>query len=113
METVQTQLPVILAQQVQQIIPSNKTLNQILIEAVQLWLNVQHQKTIKHEEEKALHFLRQSGLVMSQEKQSAFVQSIKTTLEIDEKPNRVEVEAALSNFNPPLSEEIIVMREEK
>ncbi len=112
METVQIQLPVTLAQQIQQTKPSDKTVEQIFTEAVQLWLNVQQQKIIKTEAEKTLQFLRQSGLVMSQERQSAFAQSVKATLETNEKPDRVEVEAALANFTPPLSEEIIAMREE-
>ena len=50
---------------------------------------------------------------MSQERQSAFTQSVKTTLETNPNPNRVEVEAALANFVPSLSTEIMAMRGEK
>ena len=78
-----------------------------------MWLNAQQQKTRGTEAEKTLQFLRHTGLVMSQERQSAFAQSVKATFETNEKPERAAVEAALANFDSPLSEEILAMREEK
>lgn len=111
MDTVQIHLPSTLAQQMQQTLPPDKTLDQIFVEAVQLWLTLQEQKTAKADADKALAYLRQTGLVMSQEQQSAFARSIKATLETTEKPDRTQVEATLANFSPLLSEEIIALRE--
>ena len=56
METVQIQLPTTLAQQIQQTMPLGKTLDQIFIEAIQLWLNIQQQRIVETEAEKTLQF---------------------------------------------------------
>ena len=112
MEMVQVQLPAELVRQIQETVPSSKTLEQIFAEAIQMWLDRQQQQKARTEAEKALRFLRQAGLVMGEEKQHAFAQSLRTTLEVDERPDREEVEAAMANLNPPLSQEIITLRGE-
>jgi len=110
MDMVQVQLPATLVQQVKQTAAADKALEQVLVEAVQMWLDNQHQKQIEAEAEQALSFLRKTGLVMNAERQHSFAQSIAALLEIDEEPSRAEIEAALANLEPPLSEEIIMMR---
>jgi hypothetical protein len=109
-EIVQLQLPVMLLQQVQETNILNKSLEQILIESIQLWLDNQRVNKAKVEMSSATQFLREIGLVMSREQQTKFVQSIKPQGEL---PLRAEVEAVLADFNPMLSEEIIAMRGER
>jgi hypothetical protein len=113
METIEVQLPATLVRQVQKVIASDKPIEQALAEAVQLWLDRQHQLSGPTEAEQALLFLRQAGLVMSAERQHALVEAIKATLDVTESSNREEIEMALAGLNPSLSQEIITMRGER
>lgn len=113
METIEVQLPAHLIRQVQQHIAPDEPIEQALAQAVQLWLDRQDQAVAPSEAEQALQFLRQSGLVMSAERQHALAQAIKSTLDATESLNRAELETVLAGLNPPLSEEIIAMRGER
>jgi hypothetical protein len=112
MEMVQVQLPVKLVRRVEQTIPPGQALEQVLAEAIETWLDSQQPAQAAAEAAQALLFLREAGLVMSAERQQAFAQAIRATLEPTENPIREEVEAALIHLTPPLSAEIIALRGE-
>lgn len=112
MKTIEVQLPAHLIRQVQQHIAPDEPIEQVLAQVVQLWLDQQDQPAAPTEAEQALQFLRQSGLVMSAERQHALAEAVKSTLDVTESPDRVELETVLAGLNPPLSEEIIAMRGE-
>lgn len=111
METVQIQLPLALVQQIQQEIPSDETLNQIIAEAIQMWL--ERRREGKDERENALRALRRAGVVMDSERQRALAEAMMAPLPLKKAPTPVQVEASLSRLKVPLSEEIIAMRGER
>lgn len=67
METVEIQLPSTLVQRIQQEASLDETLNQVVAEAVQMWLEKRQKE--KGEKGKALQALRQAGVVMPAEKE--------------------------------------------
>jgi Arc/MetJ-type ribon-helix-helix transcriptional regulator len=111
METVQIQLPHTLVQRIQQEVSSDETLNQVVAEAVQMWLERRQKGKVKKGE--ALQTLRQAGVVMSAEKQRASAEAMMAKLPLEDTPSRLRVEASLAGLKVPLSEEIIAMRGER
>jgi hypothetical protein len=110
MESVQLELPPDLLQQVRQEIPSEAALSQVVTEAIHMWLEKRLSERSK--QERALQKLRDSGLVMTLEKQRAMADSMMSPLHLGGKPGREELEAVLARLKVPLSEEIISMRGE-
>jgi len=111
METVQVQLPMPLAQRVRQASRSGEALNRVVAEALEQWLDHEHEE--KADREQILKTLREAGLIMSSERQRAFAETMLNALPFRPAPNRERVEAALAKFQVPLSEEIIAMRGER
>ena len=111
METVQIQLPLALVQQIQQEIPSDKALSQVIAEAIQMWL--ERRREGEGERGDALRTLRQAGVVMNSERQRALAKAMMASLPLEEAPTRAQVEASLAKLKVPLSEEIIAMRGER
>lgn len=111
METVQIQLPLALVQQIQQEIPSTEALSQVIVEAVQMWL--ERRREGKSEREDALQILRQVGVVMGSERQLALAEAMMAPLSLEEAPTRAQVEDSLAKLKVPLSKEIIAMRGER
>jgi hypothetical protein len=111
METVQIQLPLALVRQIQQEIPSDETLSQIIAEAIQMWL--ERRREGKDERGDALQTLRQAGVVMGSERQRALAEAMMAPLPLKEAPTRARVEDSLAKLKVPLSEEIIAMRGER
>lgn len=109
METVQIELPPLLAQRLRQEI-SHKALSQVVTEALQFWLEKRSEKKFDKNQTQTL---RQAGLVMDSERQHAFAESLLNKLPVQRVPTRAEVEAALANLRVPLSEEINTMRGER
>ncbi len=109
METIQIQLSPTLVQQIQWAAPSGKTLNQIVAEAIQMWLERQREE--KNTQESVLQVLRQAGVVMTSERQRTLAKAMMAPLSLEETPTRAQVEASLAKLKVPLSEEIIAMRE--
>jgi|SRR4029453_815986 hypothetical protein len=110
MESVQLELPPDLLQQVRQEIPSEAALSQVVTEAIHMWLEKRLSERSK--QERALQKLRDSGLVMTLEKQRTLADAIIRPLNLGEMPGREDLEAALARLKVPLSEEIIIMRGE-
>jgi len=110
MESVQVELPSDLLQQVRQEIPSDAALSQVVAEAIHMWL--EKRLSEKSRRERVLHTLRESGLVMTLEKQQALADAMMGPLHLAEMPNREDLERVLARLKVPLSEEIIVMRGE-
>ena len=116
METVQIQLSHTLVEQIQlEMSPaealSTEALNQVVADAIGLWLEKQQEK--KAAKSKALQLLRQAGMVMDAEWQRASAASMLTPLSgKGEMPSHAQVEAALAKVKTPLSEEIIAMRKD-
>jgi len=110
METVQIQLPLPLLQRINQAISSKVTLNQIITEAVQMWLTTRHNEEAHNE--KMSQLLREAGLVMPPEKQHALAETMLNRLSFVGTPTFAQVESSLSKLKVPLSEEIISMRGE-
>ncbi len=111
METVQVQLPPELVQRLRKELPADAALSQIVVEAVQMWL--EKRRTEKAQKAQGLHILRQAGLAMDGARQRALVDAIMPTLRAEEAPSREQVEAALARLKVPLSEEIMAMRGER
>ena len=111
MEAVQVQLPSELVHRLRQEIASDEALNQVIVEAVQMWLDKRH--TEKAQKERALRLLREAGLVMDETRQQALADAMMPTLRAAEALSREQVEAALSRLKVPLSEELIAMRGER
>jgi hypothetical protein len=110
MESVQVELPSDLLQQVRQEIPSHTTLSQVVAEAIHMWLEKRVLERSK--QERALQKLRDSGLVMTLEKQRALADAMMSPLHLGGKLGRKELEAVLARLKVPLSEEVIIMRGE-
>ncbi len=109
METIQVQLPKKLAQRLRQEIPEDKALDHALVEAVQLWLAEREKKST--DKERALHALRQAGLLMPSERQHAMAEAVLRTLPQRALPaDRMQVRTNLAKLKTPLSEEILAMR---
>ena len=110
MESVQVELPSDLLQRVRQEIPSDAALSQIVAEAIHLWL--EKRLSEKSRRARVLDTLRESGLVMTLEKQQALADAMMSPLHLAEMPNREDLESVLARLKVPLSEEIIDMRGE-
>jgi hypothetical protein len=110
MESVQLELPSDLLQQVRQEIPSEAALSQVVTEAIHMWLEKRLSERSK--QERALQKLRDSGLVMTLEKQRALADAMISPLHLGGNLGREELEAVLARLKVPLSEEIIIMRGE-
>ena len=108
MESVQLELPSDLLQQVRQEIPSEAALSQVVTEAIHLWLEKRLSERSK--QVRALQKLRDSGLVMTLEKQRTLADAMMSPLHLGGKPGREDLEAILARLKVPLSEEIIVLR---
>ena len=111
METVQVQLPPKLVQRLRQELPADAALSQIVVEAVQMWL--ENRRIEKAQKAQGLHILRQAGLAMDGARQRALADAIMPPLRAEEVPSREQVEAALARLKVPLSEEIMAMRGER
>jgi len=111
METIQIQLPLALVQQIQQEMPSDEALSQVIADAIQMWL--ERRSEGKGEKRDALRTLRRAGLVMDSERQRALAEAMMAPLPLKEAPTRAQVEASLAKLKVPLSEEIIAMRGER
>jgi hypothetical protein len=110
LESVQVELPSDLLQQVRQEIPSDVTLSQAVAEAIQVWL--EKRLSEKSRRARVLQTLRESGLVMTLEKQRALADAMMSPLHLGGKPGREDLEDVLAHLKVPLSEEIIIMRGE-
>ncbi len=110
MESVQVELPSDLLQQVRRQIPSDAALSQVVAEAMYMWLEKRLSERTR--KERVWHTLRESGLVMTLEKQQALADAMMSPLHLGETPNREALETVLARLKVPLSEEIIVMRGE-
>jgi hypothetical protein len=110
MESVQLELPSDLLQQVRQEIPSEAALSQVVTEAIHMWL--EKRLSERSQQERALQTLRDSGLVMTLEKQRALADAMMSPLHLGGKLGREELEAVLARLKVPLSDEIIIMRGE-
>ena len=108
METLQIQLPHILAQRIRQETSSKEALSQIVAEAIRMWLGRAREGA--EERENVLQTLRQAGVVMAPERQRAWTEAMMTALHTEKVPTREQVEASLSELSVPLSAEIIAMR---
>jgi len=108
METVQIQLPPPLAQRIRQEISSDETLSQVVAEAIQMWLERRQEEKV--DKEKVLQTLRQTGVVITSERQRALAEAMMATLPVKKAPTRTQVEASLAKLRVPLSAEIIAMR---
>jgi hypothetical protein len=110
MESVQLELPSDLLQQVRQEIPSEAALSQVVTEAIHMWL--EKRLSERSRQEHVLQTLRHSGLVMTLEKQRALADAMMSPLHLGGMPGREDLEAVLGRLKVPLSEEIIIMRDE-
>ena len=112
METVQIQLPQTLLQQIKREVTSVEAMDEVVAEAIEMWLEKKHQKKALKRE--SLQMLRQTGTVMNSERQRATAKAIIATLPDNSKtPSRSQVEASLAKVKVPLSEVIIAMRKER
>ncbi len=107
MSTVTVRLPESLAESLRREALSP---DEAIIKALEEWLETRQQEQRK----RARQVLLDRGLIMSPEEQRAFANAIRARLSLDrEPPSFEEVEKALANLKPPLSEEIIVGRGER
>jgi Arc/MetJ-type ribon-helix-helix transcriptional regulator len=111
MKAVQVPLPPELVQRLRQAGASDESLSQVVVEAVQLWLETR--QTAKTQQEQGLALLRRAGLAMESPQQRALADALLSPLQAENLPGRAPVEAALSQLKVPLSEEIMVMRGER
>jgi hypothetical protein len=111
MEAVQVQLPSELVQRLRQEIPSDEALRQVVVEAVQLWL--EKRRAEKIQKARGLDILRQAGLVMEGGRQRGLADAMMPSLRTEQVPSREQVEAALARLKVPLSEDIMAMRGER
>jgi len=107
MNTITVRLPESLAERLsREALPPDEA----IIKALEEWL----QKRQEEQGKRARQVLLDRGLIMSPEEQQVFANAIRTRLSLDrEPPSLEEVERALANLDPPLSEEIIVGRGER
>jgi hypothetical protein len=111
MASTQIDLPSTLVQKIQEKLTAPKSLNQVVAEAIEQWL--EREGRAETEKDKALRVLGQAGLVMSPEAQRAMAETLLARLPPHPKPTLAEVEAALAKVRVPLSEEILAMRGER
>src|SRR5215831_6009579 len=111
MEAVQIQLPSELVHRLRQEVASDEELHQVIVEAVQMWLDKRHAE--RAQKERGLRLLREAGLVMDEPRQQALADAMMPTLRAAEALSHEQVEAALSRLKVPLSEELIAMRGER
>jgi len=105
------QLPPELVQRLRQEVASEEALNQVVAEAVQMWL--ERRRAERVQQEVGLRLLRDAGLAMDGARQRALADAIMPPLRAEERPSREQVETALSRLTVPLSEEIVTMRGER
>lgn len=108
MEVLQVELPPELVQRLRQEMAADDGLNQVIAEAVQMWL--ERRQAEQRQTERGLHVLRQAGLVMDEARQRALADAMRPTRSSEDEPSREQVEVALSRLKVPLSEEILAMR---
>jgi len=107
MNTITVRLPEALAESLRrEALPPDE----VIIKALGEWL----EKKQKEQRKRAQQVLLEKGLIMSSEEQQTFANAVRTRLSLDrEPPSLEEVEKALANLEPPLSEEIIAGRGER
>jgi len=107
MNTVTVRLPDTLVESLhRQALPPDEA----IIQALEEWLETRQREQRKQ----ARQVLLEKRLIMSPDEQRAFVNAVRTQLSLDrEPPSLEEVERALANLAPPLSEEIIIGRGER
>jgi hypothetical protein len=110
MEMLQVELPPELVQRLRQAMAANDVLNQVIAEALQMWLEKRYAEKVQTE--RGLRVLRQAGLVMDGARQQALADTMRPTRRSEDEPSREQVEVALSRLQVPLSEEILAMRGE-
>ena len=111
MEAVQVPLPAEIVERLRQEIATDEALSQVVVEAVQMWLEQRHARKAKKEQ--GLQMLRQAGLAMDGARQRALADAIRPPLREEEVPSREQVEASLARLKVPLSEDIVAMRGER
>lgn len=111
MDTIKVQLPSKLFRRVQKEIPSNETLNRIVTDAINIWLD--RRMVDRKDNSDILEFLRRAGVVMTSKRQRAFTKATIATLPVKDAPDRAHVTISLAKLKVPLSEEIIAMRGER
>ena len=107
MSMIEVRLPEPLAKRLQEeAVPADEA----IVEALEEWL----EKRQEEQRKRARQVLLDRRLIISSEEQRAFVNAVRTRLSLDrEPPSLEEVEKALADLEPPLSEEIIAGRGEK
>jgi len=107
MNTITVRLPEALAESLRrEALPPDE----VIIKALGEWL----EKRQKEQRKRAQQVLLEKGLIMSSGEQQTFANAVRTRLSLDrEPPSLEEVEKALANLEPPLSEEIIAGRGER
>jgi hypothetical protein len=108
METVQIPLPPELVQRLQQELPADLALSEVVAEALQLWL--EKRQSEKRQQARGLEALRRAGLAMEGTRQRALAEAMLPALRPEDQPDRNQVEAALWRLKVPLSEDLIAMR---
>lgn len=111
MASIQIDLPTGLVERISEKLASRESLNKVVTEAIEMWLEKQEEQAAPRE--KALQVLRDAGLVMSPEAQRSMAAALMVGLPPPEQVDRSEVEAALANLKVPLSDEILLMRGER
>ena len=111
MEALHVHLPSDLAERLRQEIASDEALDQIVAEAVHMWLEQRRLEKVKKNQ--SLSVLRQAGLVMDGVRQRALANAMMPPLRAEDVPSREQVEAALAHLKVPLSEDIVAMRGER
>ena len=110
MRTITVELPQSLVEQLQGRAVSEETLKQVMIEAALAWATRKPRDLPA--KERALQVLRETGLIMTPERQRVFAEAVRATLP-SAGATRHEVKQALSKLKTPLSEEIIAERDER
>lgn len=107
MSTITVRLPEALAESLRrEALPPDEA----IMKALEEWL----EKRQKEQRERARQVLLDKGLIMPLEEQQTFANAVRIQLSLDrEPPSLKEVEKALANLEPSLSEEIIAGREER
>lgn len=110
MSIMQIDLPSSLLQRVQREIVAGENVNEVIVEAIQLWLENRREKKVA--KNNLVLALREKGLVMQTGDQRALADSLRHKLRLTSLPDPIKVRQALSKVGVPLSEEIIAMRGE-
>lgn len=111
METVQVPLPPELVQRLQRELSAGLALSDVVAEALQLWL--EKRQVEKRQQARGLEALRRAGLAMEGTRQRALAEAMLPALRPEDRPDRDQVEAALSRLTVPLSDDLIAMRGER